>query len=333
MRVLIIGGTRFIGPAVVKQLLGLGHHVIAYHRSNYAPQAGAEQILAPKDIGAADDRFNLRSFIAEFRRARPDVVVHMLAYVREDAEVFVEVFRGLAGRAVVPSSVDVYLAFGRVNHTEPGAPQATPLPEEAEKRHAPSIHGSGAEKRDVEKVVMSEAGLPCTVLRYPAVYGPGDYQYRFYSWHKRMLDKRPAIVLGRGEAGFKFTHGYVEDIGLATAMAVENMAVSGRTYNVGEAVTPTMRERLEVLCEVVGYRGRIVEAPDEMIPGGDGKPWANQDLESDTSRFRNEVGFAERTDLRMGLERTVEWQRDHPRTSSVDYAAEDVLISEYGTGS
>ncbi len=69
-----------------------------------------------------------------------------------------------------------------------------------------------------------------------------------------------------------------------------------------------------------------------MIPGGDGKPWANQDLESDTSRFRYEVGFAERTDLRMGLERTVEWQRDHPRTSSVDYAAEDVLISEYGTG-
>ncbi len=207
MRVLIIGGTRFIGPAVVKQLLGLGHHVTVYQRGNHAPPAGAEQILAPKDVGGADDRFNLRSSIAEFQRARPDVVVHMLAYVHEDAEVFVEVFRGLAGRAVVPSSVDVYLAFGRVNHTEPGAPQSTPLREEAEKRYAPSIHGSAAEKRDVEKVVMSEAGLPCTILRYPAVYGPGDYQYRFYAWHKRMLDKRPAIVLGRERRGLSLRMG------------------------------------------------------------------------------------------------------------------------------
>jgi len=337
VRVLIIGGTRFIGPAVVNHLLSLGHHVTVYNRGNHAQSwAGdVKQILASKETATPDDRYNLRSCISEFRQARPDVVVHMLAYVRKDAEAFVGVFRGLAARAVVASSVDVYLAFGRVNGTEPGAPQPTPLREDAEQRHAPSIHGENAEKRHVEEVVMGDADLPCTILRYPAVYGPRDYQYRFYSWTKRILDKRPGIVLGRGEAGFKFTHGFVDDVGLATAMAVHHPAASGRIYNVGEEHTPTMRRRLESLCEIAGYRGQIVEVPDELLPGNDGKPWPNQDLEIDTSRFRSDIGFAERIDYVDGLRRTFQWQWDHPKASpnpkSFDYAAEDVLISRYGS--
>ena len=331
MRVLIIGGTRFIGPAVVKHLLSLGHQVTVYHRGNQSRPVGVEQILAPKKAGPPDDRYNLGSCISEFRRARPDVVVHMMAFVRSDAETFLNVFRGLAGRAVVPSSIDVYLAFGRVNGTEPGPPQPTPLREDAEQRHAPSIHGDHAEKRHVEEAVMGDSELSCTVLRYPAVYGPGDFQYRFYSWTRRILDKRPAIVIGRGEAGFKFTHGFVDDIGLATAMVVHNPAATGRIYNIGEKDTPTMRTRLESLCEITGYRGRVVEAPEEVLPGNNGELWAGQDLETDTSRFRAELDFVERVDYVDGLRRTFQWQSDHPKDSqAIDYAAEDALISEYG---
>ncbi len=333
MRVLIIGGTRFIGPAVVNQLIALGDRVTVFHRGNHIQSLpdGVEQILAPKEAGPANDRYNLRSCIGEFRRARPEVVVHMMAYVRSDAQAFVEVFRGMAGRAVVPSSIDVYLAFGRVNGTEPGPVQPTPLREEAEQRHALSIHGSDAEKRHVEEVVMGDGELPCTVLRYPAVYGPRDYQYRFYSWTKRILDKRPGIVIGRGEAGFKFTHGFVDDVGLATAMAVHHPAASGRIYNIGEARTPTMRMRLETLCKITGYRGKIVEVSDEILPGNKGESWAGQDLETDTSRFRTELNFVERVGFADGVSRIFQWQNEHPRDSkSNDYAGEDALISKYG---
>jgi nucleoside-diphosphate-sugar epimerase len=338
VRVLVIGGTRFIGPAVVGNLVGLGHAVTVFHRGNHCENipAGVGQILAPRDPGASDDKYNLRPSADAFRRFRPDVVVHMRLFTRQDAETFLDVFRGLAGRAVVPSSMDVYLAFGRIRGTEPGPPQPTPLREDSELRHAPSIHGDSAEKMDVERVIRSDASLPATILRYPAVYGERDFQYRFYPWARRVLDKRPLFVLGRGEATFRFTHGYVHDVGLATALAVQNEQAAGRTYNVGEQTTPTLRERLEAFCDAAGHRAEIIEVPDERLPDGDGKPYHGQDWNLDTSRIRSELGYAEPTDDAEALGNTFQWQRDHPQApeamdaQSYDYDAEDALAAEFG---
>jgi nucleoside-diphosphate-sugar epimerase len=103
MRILILGGTRLSGPFLVRQLLGLGHHVMVYHRGNNRQNvpAGVDQILAPPHEGPDNDRYHLEQFAGPFRAARPDVVVHMIAFTREDAEAFVSVFAGVAARAVV----------------------------------------------------------------------------------------------------------------------------------------------------------------------------------------------------------------------------------------
>ena len=234
MRILIIGGTRLSGPFLVRNLLRLGHRVLLFHRGNNRSNipAGVEQILAPPHPGASPDRYQLRNFAEAFRAFEPDVAIHMIAFTREDAEIFIETFRGVATRAVVPSSSDVYRVMGILNRTESGPPVPVPINENGPLRDKLSIHGEGNEKRWVEQVVLSDPKLPTTVLRLPAIYGPGSYRHN--DWIKRMLDDRPAIIIGTGEAKFRFTHSFAEDIGLATTLAAIDERAAGRIYNVGE---------------------------------------------------------------------------------------------------
>ena len=253
----------------------------------------------------------------------------MIAFTRDDAETFVDVFRGVARRAVVASSSDVYRVMGILNRTERGPAVPVPIDEDGPLREKPSIHGAASEKKDVERVVMSEPKLPATVLRYPAIYGPGSYRHQ--EWIKRMLDDRPAILIGRGYANFRFTHSFAQDVGLATALAATNDRAAGRIYNVGERDTPPERRRLEDFARVAGYHGRIIEVADETIPGGDGLPFPDQDWLLDSRRIRDELGFAETSNYEEGIRATIRWQKDHPNPrldpTQFDYAAEDLFLS------
>jgi nucleoside-diphosphate-sugar epimerase len=332
LRFLIIGGTKLSGPFLVRRLVGDGHHVTLYHRGNNSHNVpgGVEQIIAPKESGPPEDRYHLRSFAEEFGHMRPDVVIHMIAFAREDAETFVTVFKGIAGRAVVPSSSDVYRAMGIINRTEAGPPIPVPIDENAPLREKLSIHGSDYEKRWVEQVVLGESALPTCVLRFPAVYGPGSY--RRQDWIKRMLDDRPAILLGKGEATFRFSHGYAQDVAEATALAAISEQSAGRIYNVGEKIVPTERQRLEDFVRVTGWNGRVVEIPDEKLPGGDGLPYHEQDWLLDTTRIRRELGFAEVADYEQAIRDTIAWQKANPNPaidlSRFDYAAEDRMLRQ-----
>jgi nucleoside-diphosphate-sugar epimerase len=175
---------------------------------------------------------------------------------------------------------------------------------------------------------MSQSNLPATVLRFPAVYGPGTSRHD--DWVRRMLDDRPAIIIGQGYGAFHFTHGYAADVATAIALAATDERGAGRVYNVGEAheQTPTERQRLERFARVAEWAGRVVEVPDESLPGGDGLPWPGQDWLLDTSRIRTELGYREVTDEDDAIRATIQWQRSHPNPAAqLDYAAEDAFLA------
>ena len=105
--------------------------------------------------------------------------------------------------------------MGILNRTETGPPVPVPIDEDGLLREKASVHGAECDKRFVEQVVMSQPDLPATVLRFPAIYGPGSYRHN--EWIKRMLDHRPAILIGRGYARFRWTHSFAQDIGHAAS--------------------------------------------------------------------------------------------------------------------
>ena len=189
------------------------------------------------------------------------------------------------------------------------------------------------EKILVERAVLGEPRLAGTALRLPMVYGPGDYQHRLFDYVKRMDDGRPAILLGEGMAKWRWTHGYVEDVASAIALAVTDERAAGRIYNVGEAEPLPWAEWVREIGRAAGWDGEVVAVPEDLLPQH--LDWGlntEQHWFVDTSRIRHELGYAEEVPRQDALQRTVAWERTHPPEkvdpASFDYAAEDALLAQ-----
>ena len=248
MRVLIVGGTGFVGPPVVRKLSRLGHAVTVFHRGDHEPELpfGVEHVHA---VEAAAPVVAYPSALTEIAW---DVVLAMFPIGEQDAATLMRTFRGVARRVVALSSGDVYRAYGVLMGTEPGPPDPTPIPEDAPLRRTPYPYRGHAdlppmfrdyEKIFVERAVLADRDLPGTVLRLPVVWGPGDPHGRFASVWRRIADGREAIVMARSYGGWRWTHGHVDDVAEAVVLAVLRDRAKGKIYNVGEAEPPTMAER------------------------------------------------------------------------------------------
>jgi nucleoside-diphosphate-sugar epimerase len=279
MRVVVMGGTGFIGPHVVRRLLERGHDVKVLRRDDTEADPGSS-----------------------------DAVVHVCALSKEDAETAVRLFRGRTGKLVLLSSGDVYRAYGRLQGTETSELEPMPITEDSRLRTTLYPYRGDPKFQDYEKIlvertVMNVADLPACVLRLPAVYGPGDRHHRFGGWVKQMVSGNVSIQIGAGMAGWRWTHGYVENVADAITIATTDGRTAGRIYNIGEEAVPTMRERLEAVAEVFGWRGTIEVVPDDMPLD------FKQDMAVSTARFRAELGFADPVSTEEGLSRTIAWER------------------------
>lgn len=330
MRVLVLGGTAFIGPAVVHALAESGHEVALFHR-------GKTRCDFPFDVlEFLGDRAALEDHAGDLRDFTPDAVVDMMLLTEDDAKRLLEVFRGVAGRVVAVSSMDVYRAYGVLNGKEPGGPDPAPLTEDAPLRTVLYPYRGMSERlRDydkilVERVILGDGDLPGAVLRLPMVYGPRDYQHRLYPYLKRMDDGRPAVILSDALASWTTTRAYVEDAGRAVALAAEHPAALGRVYNVGEAAPLTELEWAQRIAAAADWEGRFHVAAESALPESL-RPGMNtaQSLAADTSRIRDELGYSEVVEHEEGLRRTVEWERANPpkaNPTAFDYAAEDAVL-------
>jgi nucleoside-diphosphate-sugar epimerase len=331
MRILVLGGTRFIGPRLVVRLVASGHEVAVFHRGQTAAT------LPPSVQHLHGDRRQLAAHAAAFRTFAPDVVVDTIAFTERDAQSLVATFRGLAGRSVVVSSGDVYRAYGVFTGLEAGPPDATPLREDSPLRQALYVHRPAAsgpddpyynyEKILVERVALGDAGLPCTVLRLPMVYGPGDEQHRLAPYLRRMADGRRVIPLDEGLARWRCLRGYVADVAAAVARAATDARAAGRVYNVAEPTAFTEAEWVARIGEAAGWGGRVVAVPRGRLPVAFR---TEQDLVTDTTRIRAELGYREVTAPEDALRQTVAWERAHLPEPPPDYAAEDAVIAELG---
>ncbi len=153
---------------------------------------------------------------------------------------------------------------------------------------------------------LSGSTLQSTILRLPAVYGPENEQHRLRAHLQRMVDERPFILLGEAQAQWRWTHGYVENVAAAIALAVTNEQAAGGVYNVGERETPTEAQRVRKLAEIVGWGGEVIELPHEELPDHLQAPFDWQyELATNTSRIRDELGYSEPVSWEKALGQTV----------------------------
>jgi len=314
MKILVIGGTAFMGPWVVRELVAAGHEVTVFHRGKTLSEL-------PKSVKSVrGDRHALQQHIDALREVRADVVLDMICFARTDAADLVGVFAGYVPRVVVASSCDVYAAFGGLIGVEDRTPGTGALTEDAAlrtKRYPFRAQAKGSsdmmysyDKLDVEEALAGVTGLAASFVRLPMVYGEGDRQRRLAPYLKQMKETG-GILLGASHAGWVSTRGFVENMGVAVAAIVTDGRAAGRVYNVADGTALTEEAFARAVAVAAGVGAEVVKVVgDDEVPVAARFPGdARHHLVIDSGRIRAELGYADRVSLAEGLARTVAWER------------------------
>ena len=328
MRVLVIGGTRFIGLSAVRYLADAGHEVTVFNRGETTADLpdGVSRITG--------DLWSLEDSAAELSAVRPDVIVHMMLLTADQTRTTLAALEPVTGRLVVVSSGDVYRMYGRINGTEPGTLDPVPVPEDGplrERRYpyremadGPDDFRYDYDKIEVEQAALAHPGIEATIVRLPMVYGPRDYQRRLWPYHKRMADGRGAILIDRRMADWRGSRCFVDDAGLAIGLAA---SAEGGTYNVAEEAAPTERKWIEEIGAACGWTGEVVVVEPHALPESLQEDPHGQDLSMDSSRIRRWLGYAETVSRPVAIDRTIRWDREHPPdVPPFDYEVEDAVL-------
>jgi UDP-glucose 4-epimerase len=326
MRVMVLGGTRFIGAAIVEELHAHGHELLIVHRGEHEPEdlPEADHLHAQRQ-----DLPHLRGPVDDFD---PEAVVDNCAYSAADAETALAAV-GDAVRLLVVSSMDVYRAFGAVlagtetdplplDENSPVRPDRYPY----RGRPHPSPDTDTYEKLDVEEAYLARAA---TVCRLPMVYGERDHQHREEPILRRVRAGRMRIPAGSGS--WLWTRGYVRDIATGIRLALESDATVAEVLNLGEARTWSMGLWARHVLEAAGSEAELVRVPDVLLPD-DLKALGTvpQHLLVDSSKARDLLGWTE-TDPHEALGRSVAWHlANPPKDADADFSADDRALAAAG---
>jgi nucleoside-diphosphate-sugar epimerase len=126
-----------------------------------------------------------------------------------------------------------------------------------------------------------------------------------------------AIALDDRAADWRWTRGYVENVAEAIALAVTDDRAERQIYNVGEEDALSLADWVRAIAHAAGWPGEVIEKPRDELPAELVKNLAfEQSLVADTTRFRRELGYAERVSRHEGLRRSVAWERAHPQSGA-----------------
>jgi len=315
MKVIVLGGTRFIGRAIVEELAAAGDELLIVHRGQLEPGD------LPRVPHLHSDRAQLVSHRDELTAFGPDAVVDCRALSRTDAEIAVEAMPDVR-RWIVISSVDVYRAFGALLQDRETDP--LPIDEESPVRtERYPYRGKLADREDYDKLDVEDVYLPrgALVLRLPMVYGEHDYQLREEYILRRVRAGRARIPSGAGT--WLACRGYVRDVARAVRLGLQTREATG-VMNVCEDRTFSMRMWSQMILDAAGSSSELVRVPDDLLPE-DLKPTGTmpQHIAASARKARSQLGWSP-ADPWQTLHATVRWHLEHPpEDSDSDFTADD----------
>jgi 2'-hydroxyisoflavone reductase len=184
MRILMIGGTAFVGRHIAAAAIASGHNVTLFHRG----KTGAE--LFPQATHLSGDRDTDLSALAD---RSFDATIDVCAYFPRQVHSLAAALAGRGGRYVYISSVSAYSPAVPANYTE-DAPLAVPDDPDATEV---TNENYGGLKAACEQVSTELFGPDTTIIRPTYVVGPYDGSYRFTWWVERVA--RGGQVLAPGD--------------------------------------------------------------------------------------------------------------------------------------
>lgn len=304
MKILIIGGTRFLGYHIAKRLLADGHDLTLFNRGNTVEDFG-EKVRRIRG-----DRYDFQAFSERLRGEKFDVVVDMIAYKAEDSQTAVETFAGNVRHFFHISTAAVYIVT-----------QDFPCPLREEDFERPLYSKSrindgwwayGFHKRECENVLrkaFEKCNFPATIFRLPVVMGERDHTLRAYSYFVRILDGKP-LILPDGGLNVS-THVYQDDIARTISSNLLNPSSFGQAFNLAQAEILTLRTFVLKSSEIMNRKVDIVEIPSAVLEkAGLGTSFSPLSMRRpfvlDTQKAIRELNFSA-TPFDIWLGKTIRW--------------------------
>ncbi len=314
-RVLVTGSQGFAGAWLCRALLDAGEEVVGYDRGR---KAGSVLSLLGLDDAVEPIQGDLRDgelLAATVREAKIDTVFHLAAQTLvgeanatplptfesnvQGTWNVLEACRGAGvGAVVVASSDKAYGPSDELPYTEQTPLRAT-FPYDASKAAADLISRS----------YWHTYKLPVAVTRFANIYGGGDLNFSRLipeSVTAALDGRRPMI---RSDGSPERDYLYVEDAAgayLAIAAGLHDGRLGGEAFNAGSGEPHSVREVVSMVCDI-GAPGLEPDFQGEGTPPGEiDRQWLDATKLIEMTPWNAEV------QLREGLERTVEWYREHP---------------------
>jgi nucleoside-diphosphate-sugar epimerase len=322
MKILVIGGTQFIGRHLVPSLLKAGHEVSLLHRkaSHEYGKKVTNLVADRNDLNQMKSAIQGKSFDAVFDNAydwekgTPASAVDGLA----------RQLNGNVGRYIFMSSVAAY--GDGLNHHEGDALAPDDHPDAY-------IRNKAMSERALFRL-HQRFGTPVVTVRPPYIYGPSNPFYREQFFWDRIRDKRPVILPGDGRRLMQFV--FVRDLVDACIRLLDAPNVHGHAFNIANPRPLTQAEVLDALVGAAGKPASVVRIPREYILRAGGHPHgphlyfgAMFDLPPITtiiSKAQRVLGFKP-TSFDAGLKETYKWYLRHHTRPRGDYSFEDHLLS------
>ena len=250
LRILVLGGTRFIGRHIVEYALARGHQVTLFNRGKSDPDAfpGVEQ-----------RRGDRGSDLKSLETGAWDAVVDTSGYVPRHVGESAALLAPRIGQYLFISSISVYAGWRTPN--DENSPLATTADEASEKVTGENY---GALKAACERAVTATVPKGTTIVRPGYVVGPDDYTDRLTYWPVRVARGGDMLAPGTADDPVQFVD--VGDLGRFCIGCLEQ-----RTTGIFNAVhapgTVTMGGLLDASRRVTGGKPEITWVPASFLAG------------------------------------------------------------------
>lgn len=261
MKILILGGTVFLGRALVDAALAGEHEVTLFNRGKSGPDLfpHVEQIRGDRDedISGLSDR-------------RWDAVIDTSGFLPQQVQRAIEALVDSVGLYAFISSISVY-----ADTSQPGIDESAPVavmenPDAVQSKEQITGENYGPLKALCEQVV--ERNMPGRALniRPGLIVGPFDPTDRFSYWPSRVAQGGEVLAPGRPERVVQFID--VRDLAEWTVRMLEKQQAG--VYNATGLVPPvSMGELLEACRMVSGSDSRITWVPESFLLEQQVEPW------------------------------------------------------------
>ena len=295
LRLLILGGTGFIGPHQVRYALARGHQVTLFNRGRQpdAWNGQVEDLIGDRNTG------DLKALEGREWDACIDNPTTLPFWVRDAGKALA----GKVGQYVFVSTISVYAANDKPADETAALAQYAGADPMAETQATMAAKGFGALYGPLKAVSEAEArrqfGAAVTIVRPGLIAGPGDETDRFTYWPVRLARGGDVLAPGDGDDPVQVID--VRDLSEWIVRAAE-----ARTFGVfnatGPARTLTMGEMVGDVAGAVGGGARPVWVPRSFLEANNVAPWSDLPVwapgQGETAGFaRRDVSRA----LRAGL--------------------------------